>query len=220
MSPDALIFDVDGTLAETEELHRAAFNAVFEREGLSWHWDAQLYGQLLKVTGGKERLRHFCDLNRIEAADSTIARLHAAKNSHYAALMRSGACPLRPGVADLIGRARAAGKRLAICTTTSRANVDVLLETSLGPGAAGWFGVIVAGDEVKAKKPAPDAYLKALELLDLPAALCLAFEDSGNGLKSALAAGIRTIVTPGLYTAGENFDGAAQVLVSLEGFAW
>ena len=219
MSPYALIFDVDGTLAETEELHRAAFSAVFEREALDWHWDVPLYRQLLKITGGKERLRHFCALSQIEIDDITIARLHAAKNSHYAALMRSGCCPLRPGVENLIRRARAAGKRLAICTTTSRANVDVLLETSLGSDAAGWFGVIVAGDEVKAKKPAPDAYLKALELLDLPAARCLAFEDSGNGLKAALAAGIRTIVTPGLYTAGENFGGAAQVLVNLQGFA-
>ena len=221
MPPEALIFDVDGMLAETEELHRAAFNAVFKKEGLRWHWDVPLYGELLKITGGKERLRHYCGMigrPQAEITDDDIVRLHRRKNKSYAALSQAGACTLRPGVEALLRQARAKGLRLAICTTASRASAEVLLAAALPAAATEWFEVIVAGDEVSAKKPAPDAYLKVLSALALPASRCLAFEGSRNGLLSALAAGIETVVTPGLYTAVENFGGAAQVLPDLSGF--
>ncbi len=215
MGPDALIFDVDGTLAETEEVHRAAFNAAFGEDGLGWHWDVPLYASLLKVTGGKERLRHYAAMLGIDLKPGRVNRLHQAKNRIYGAMMLQGAAQLRPGVAELIGQAKASSRRLAIATTTSRVNVEVLIGATLGSAGLALFEVIVAGDEVAKKKPAPDAYLKALEDLQLPAAKCLAFEDSRNGLSAALAAGLATIVTPGLYTAADDFSGATRILPDL-----
>ena len=212
----ALIFDVDGTLAETEELHRAAFNAAFADAGLDWVWDVPLYGVLLRTTGGKERLRAFAEMRGLAVDDALVARLHAAKNVRYAALMRGDARALRPGVERLIHEARGRGLRLAIATTTLRANVDVLLEAT---GLTGLFEAIVAGDEVARKKPAPDVYLRVLDLLGLAAEDCLAFEDSRNGLLAACDAGLATVVTPGIYTMGEDFAGAREVLADLSEFA-
>ena len=221
----ALIFDVDGTLADTErDGHRPAFNAAFREAGLDWHWDEALYGELLAVTGGKERILHFVsrhrpDFARLPDLNERIAALHKAKTRHYTQLAAAGSIPLRPGVARLLAEARSAGLRLAVATTTTPENVSALLVPALGPDAMGWFEVIGAGDVVPAKKPAPDIYLWVLERLGLPAAACLAFEDSENGLKASLGAGLATIVTPCDYTRGQNFDGATAVLDSLEGMA-
>lgn len=217
----ALIFDVDGTLAETEEIHRIAFEHAFADAGLPWRWDVVLYRRLLKVTGGKERIRHWLALMGPEApalTDEAVAALHAAKNAHYGAYVRSGACPLRPGVARLVHEARARGLRLAIVTTTSRANVEALLPATFGPDGPALFDVAICGEDVVAKKPAPDAYHLAIERLGLDATACLVFEDSANGLAAARAAGLRTIVTPSLYTSDEIFDGAEAVLDDLDGF--
>ncbi|MFT4278067.1 MAG: HAD family hydrolase [Rhodopseudomonas sp.] len=216
MLPSALIFDVDGTLAETEELHRQAFNAAFADDGLPWHWDAPLYRRLLDVAGGKERIAHFLQSGPegAERAADRIPQLHRAKTDRYTALVAAGAA-LRPGVARLIHEAKAAGIKLAIATTTSLPNVEALLQSALGPDAMTWFDAIGAGDMVPAKKPAPDVYLHVLELLKLPAADCIAFEDSTNGLRAARAAGLPTIVTPGIYTEGDDFAGALAVLSDL-----
>jgi beta-phosphoglucomutase-like phosphatase (HAD superfamily) len=218
MELQALIFDVDGTLADTErDGHRPAFNAAFAEAGLIWHWDEDLYGELLAVSGGKERIRHFAAsrdpafLDRHDA-DLRIRALHAAKTRFYLAELDGGAIPLRPGVARLLRQARAAGLRLAIATTTSPENVAALLRSTLGADAPGWFEAIGAGDVVTAKKPAPDIYLWVLQRLGLPAAACLAFEDSANGLRSSLAAGLATVVTQNDYTAGQSFAGAAALL--------
>ena len=200
MPLEALIFDVDGTLAETEEIHRAAFNAAFAAAGLGWHWDVPLYARLLDVTGGKERIRHYDSQNALSSAQ--IAALHADKTARYVEFVRGGAISLRPGVAELLADAQAAGLRLAIATTTSRPNVDALLAATLG---ANPFEVIAAGDEVSAKKPAPDVYLLALARLGLPATACIAIEDTQNGLASASAAGLRTVITPSLY-GGNSFS--------------
>jgi HAD superfamily hydrolase (TIGR01509 family) len=217
----AIIFDVDGTLAETEETHRRAFNRAFERAGLVWRWDQRLYGQLLAVTGGKERIRYF-----IEALDPMgvppgglddfIRLLHADKTHAYAQLVGEGELVLRPGIRELIATARRKGYRLALATTTTPANIDALLAATFDDGGRDLFEVICAGDSVPSKKPAPDVYLKTLEELDLPAANCIAVEDSRNGLQSAIGAGIPTIVTPGIYTHGEDFSGAAIVVDHLE----
>ena len=199
MTIQALIFDVDGTLAETEEVHRAAFNRVFAEERLGWSWDVDLYRELLKTTGGKERMRAYAARIGAGIDDAQIQRMHLAKNAHYGALTRGGKATLRPGVEILIRRGHAAGLKLAICTTTSRANIEALIEATLGADGLALFDVVVGAEDAPVKKPAPDAYVLALERLGLPASACLAFEDSANGLAAAQAAGIATVVTPGIY---------------------
>lgn len=215
---EALIFDVDGTLADTErDGHRVAFNEAFAELGLDWHWSVGLYGRLLGVTGGKERIRYFLEhfLTDFEAPadlDGFIAELHRRKTERYSALLRAGRIRLRPGVERLLREARKAGLKLAVATTTTPSNVVALLEANLGPESVGWFSVIAAGDVVPAKKPAPDVYHYALRRLGLPAERCLAFEDSDNGLRAARAAGLRTVITVNDYTRGQAFSGAALVL--------
>jgi len=216
MLPSAMIFDVDGTLSETEELHRQAFNEIFAAEKLPWHWDAADYRRLLDVAGGKERIAHFlaAQPDGADRAVGRIAELHAAKTARYSALIAAGAA-LRPGVERLIREAKAAGVRLAIATTTSLPNVEALLGASLGRDAIALFEVIGAGDVVPAKKPAPDIYQYVLERLALPASACVAFEDSTNGVRAARGAGLATIVTQGMYTEGDDFAGALAVLSDL-----
>ena len=215
MSVAALVFDVDGTLAETEEVHRAAFNAAFAAAGLDWRWSVDDYRRLLATTGGKERIaRHIREIGA-ETAGIDIAALHADKTRRYVDLIESGGLSLRPGVAALIDNARARGLPLAVATTTSRLNVEALTRAAFGEPADAVFDVIAAGDEVAAKKPAPDVYLLALDRLGLPAGVCLAFEDSANGLAAARAAGLACIVAPGLYTAHERFDCATRLVADL-----
>ena len=214
----ALIFDVDGTLADTErDGHRVAFNAAFHDAGLPWNWDVRLYGELLAVAGGKERLAHYAGQYAPELAakpdfEAFLRKLHVIKTSHYVHLVAGGALPLRPGVANLLREARKAGVKLAIASTTSPENVVALLRASLAHDAESWFDVIGAGDIVPNKKPAPDIYLWVLERLGLPAADCLAIEDSAHGLKAARAAGIPALVTENGYTRGQDFTGAVAVL--------
>lgn len=214
----ALIFDVDGTLAETEEVHRLAFNAAFAAAGLDWAWDRELYRKLLEVAGGKERMAHYAEAYRLEEVEQVlplIGGLHRDKTARYAAMVSAGHVPLRPGIRRLIAEARAAGTLVAIATTTSPDNVTALLGVGLGPGAAGWFGSIGAGDIVPAKKPAPDIYLHVLDELGIAPDEAIAFEDSRNGLLAAQGAGLRTVVTPGLYTDGGDFSGAWSVVSDL-----
>lgn len=207
---EALIFDVDGTLAETEELHRRAFNTAFAAAGLSWCWSRDDYRALLKTTGGKERIARFAAEQGLDPAQVPVTDLHRAKTAAYVALMAPGEIALRPGIADLITQARAAGLRLAIATTTTPANVEALCRAVFGKPMAAVFDVIAAGDEVAAKKPAPDVYLLALARLGVAADRAVALEDSRNGLRSAQAAGLACVVSPGLYTKDEDFSGAAR----------
>lgn len=215
----ALIFDVDGTLADTEgEGHRVAFNLAFQEAGLDWHWDRVLYRDLLRVAGGKERIAWYMTRHRPAmpvAADALAAQLHAMKTVHYCALVDAGKVRLRPGVARLLREAREAGLALAVASTTTVVNIAALLDATLGQGASGWFDVIAAGDSVPHKKPAPDVYLHVLGVLGLSPGACFAFEDSGLGLAASSGAGIRTIVTPTAYTAGDDFARAFSVLSSL-----
>lgn len=217
----ALLFDVDGTLADTErDGHRVAFNRAFSEAGLGWSWGVDLYQQLLAISGGKERLRFYIEKWRPEYNASTdlddlIIRLHRSKTGHYLDLMSSGLLPLRPGVERLLREARAADIRLAIVTTTAPENVTALLSSTLGPASPGWFDVIAAGDCVPHKKPAPDIYILALLQLEMGPHECLAVEDSANGLLSATGAGIKTLVTVNDYTKHQDFRGAALVLSQL-----
>lgn len=216
----ALIFDVDGTLAETErDGHRVAFNQAFVAAGLDWEWDVELYGALLSVTGGKERMAHYLSQYKpgsipADQSEARIRALHLDKNRRYADIVAAGGIPLRDGILRLIDQARAQGLQLAIATTTSRENVDALMRAALGPNWAQTFPVVVAGDDVPAKKPAPDVYLRTLELLSLAPADCLALEDSAPGLAAARAAEIPCLVTRSVYSQAADMTGA---LVCLDG---
>ncbi len=215
MALTALIFDVDGTLAETEEVHRQAFNETFAAHGIDWHWSRSDYRALLRTTGGKERMaKHRANVGH-GPDDATVAALHHEKTRRYGEIITSGRVSLRPGVADLIARARSAGLRLAVATTTTPANLDALIRATFGLPPEDIFEVIGAGDIVPAKKPAPDIYLWVLDRLGLPPEACLAFEDSRAGLASAKAAGLRVLLTPALYTEGDDFAAADWVLNDL-----
>ncbi|MDM8561213.1 HAD family hydrolase [Candidatus Parabeggiatoa sp. HSG14] len=214
----ALIFDVDGTLAETErDAHRVAFNEAFAEYHLDWHWTVELYGELLTVTGGKERIKHYVnryrpDYNRPDNFDAFVADLHQKKTALYQTLLARNPISLRPGVRRLLEEARREGIRLAIATTTTLKNANRLLEHSLMPEAVKWFEVIAAGDMVSAKKPAADIYEYVLKDLGLKPEECLAIEDSKNGLRSAMGANLRTLVTVSDYTRHEDFSEAFLVL--------
>lgn len=212
----ALIFDVDGTLAETEEVHRRAFNEAFAEAGLDWHWDRVTYGRLLRVAGGKERIRAFDQRNAAPSLTfADIAGLHRIKTVRYAALIAAGGCPLRPGVRAFLGSARRRGQRLAIATTTSHGNIDALLGVALGRDWADLFETTVAGDDVPRKKPAPDVYVEVLARLGLAPADCIAIEDSGNGLVAASHAGIPVIISRSAYFGDDDFVEALLVVDDL-----
>jgi HAD superfamily hydrolase (TIGR01509 family) len=224
MTIQAIIFDVDGTLADTEDAHRLAFNQAFADEQLDWHWDAALYDKLLKVTGGKERIQYFVasfltGFTLPEHYDEFVKNLHRIKTGHYTKMLADGRIPLRPGIHALILQAHTAGITLAIATTTSPENVGALLEVALGKNWASYFASIGCGDIVPLKKPAPDIYHWVLDELGIPAANCIALEDTHNGLKSALGAGITTYITTNPYTHTQDFTGAAAVFEDLSDLA-
>lgn len=219
MTLRALIFDVDGTLADTErDGHRPAFNAAFREAGLDWHWDVALYGELLAVTGGKERIRFYAERHdprflAVPDADVRIRMVHAAKTRHYLERLQQGSIPLRPGVTSLLFAARDAGLRLAIATTTTPENVTALLP----PELLTLFEKVGAGDTAAHKKPAPDIYLHVLAAMGLSAGECLAIEDSANGLAAARGAGLPTLIAWCDTTREQSFCGALAVLPNLQG---
>lgn len=220
----ALIFDFDGTLADTESTHRAAFNDAFAEAGLDWHWDEPLYTRLLEVSGGKERILHYWgqvrgDIKVIDngALVDTVQRIHDLKTASYERRVHEGAVQLRPGVLHLIESAFDAGLRLAIATTTSPVNIAVVLRPAIGLDWARTFQVVEDASTAPRKKPHPQVYLQTLQRLQLHPAQCLAFEDSANGLKSAITAGLPTIVTPNAFTRHHDFAGALHVLPDLQG---
>ncbi len=220
MSIKAIIFDVDGTLADTEDGHRKSFNKAFAENNLPWNWDVELYDKLLKVTGGKERIKYFVDsfltgYTKPADFDEFVKHLHKVKTAHYTAMLREGQIPLRPGIRQLVQDAHAAGITLAIATTTSPENVSTLLEVGLGRDWAGYFAANGCGDIVPHKKPAPDIYFWVLDKLKLAPQDCIALEDSINGLRASLAAGIKTYITVNHYTRNQDFTGAAGVFEDL-----
>lgn len=220
MTLDALILDVDGTLVDTEELHRQAFLAAFHEFDLRWDWGPHTYMELLKVSGGKERIAAHIDSRKDPADDKDrlkrlVPSIHRAKTRLYGQLVASGAAPLRPGVMRLIREARSAGVRLAFVATTNTGNMNALLSKRLGQEAFGWIEALVGGDQVARRKPSPETYHRALAALGVLARNCVAFEDSANGLRAAKAAGLYTVVTPTRWTMAQDFAGADLLLPSL-----
>ena len=208
MTLSALIFDVDGTLAETEEAHRHAFILAFGQLGLNWSWPPQLYRKLLKVSGGRERILAFDP----DASPELVAALHRRKTTIYTDMVTTGRVTFRPGIESLIAEAREAKLRLAIATTTSRANVVALLGHRQE-----WFEVICCGEDTTRKKPDPQVYDLVLGKLGLPATACLALEDSTNGVRAARAAGVDVVVSESMYTTGDDFTGALAVFPDFGG---
>ncbi len=220
MTVKAIIFDVHGTMADTEDGHPKSYNKALAENNLPWNWDADLYDKLLKVTGGKERIKYFVDsflTGYAKPADfeEFVKHLHKVKTAHYTAMLREGQIPLRPGIRQLIQDARAAGITLAIATTTSPENVSTLLEVGLGSDWADYFAANGCGDIVPHKKPAPDIYFWVLDKLKIAPQDCIALEDSVNGLRASLAAGIKTYITTNHYTRNQDFTGAAAVFEEL-----
>ena len=212
----ALLWDVDGTLAETErDGHRVAFNRAFEDCGLPWRWDEAHYGELLRITGGRERL--LFDMNARANApppaerDAVARAVHAKKNAYYAELVNSAGIALRDGVLALMNDCRERSVRMGIATTTSRTNVDALLRVHLGERWADAFAVIVCGEDVERKKPDPEVYLECLRALGIGPLDAVAIEDAPGGVAAARAADIPVVVTRSAYFAQAPIDGAVAV---------
>jgi HAD superfamily hydrolase (TIGR01509 family) len=219
-SLQGLIFDVDGTLSDTEEMHRQAFNLAFERAGLDWHWDRTLYPKLLATSGGYERILRYAREVAPELAlspdfNQKVVTLHRAKTSLYQALLRDGRLRLRPGVERLILEARGAGLSLGIATSSAWSNLKTLLDNNLARDWSSWFAAIETCDTVECKKPSPAVYQAVLKRMQLVGSSCIAFEDTQNGLHAARGAGLMTVITTHTFTADDCFDGAAIVLDSL-----
>ena len=214
----ALIFDCDGVLVDTErDGHRVAFNRAFAAAGIDADWDVDLYGELLKIAGGKERMTHF--FNEAgwpdgQTAATLIPELHKRKTAIFTELIASGELPLRPGITRIIDEAHAASVRLGVCTTSDPKSIDGVLDL-MGPKRKAYFEIVLAGDIVAKKKPSPDIYLLAKERLGLDARDCVVIEDSRNGLLAAAGAGMPCLITKSAYTQNEDFREAAQVVPEL-----
>ena len=218
---EALIFDCDGVLVDTEkDGHRVAFNQAFAAVGLDIEWDVDLYGQLLAVAGGKERMvSYFNQVGWPDGAadrDAFIKRLHTLKTDRFMTIIASGQLPLRPGVARVIDEAIAAGVMLAVCSTSNERAVHLVVDTLLGPQRKAAFGGIFAGDMVPRKKPDPAVYTLACTTLGLNPAACVVVEDSENGLRAAKAARLPCLVTVSTYTGAEDFSSADRVVPNLD----
>jgi len=205
----ALVFDVDGTIADTEEAHRRAFNEAFRRHDLALDWPPEVYRVLLRIAGGKERLRS------VGLAPDLVAAVHRTKTELYVASVARGETPLRPGIARIVKEAAARRVPLAIATTSSEPNVHALLRATIGPEAIAAFRVLACGDVVAAKKPAPDVYRHALAGLGVEPHDAVAIEDSAIGLAAAKAAGLYTVVTRSPWTDDDDVTAADLVFPHL-----
>lgn len=215
----AIIFDVDGTLADTEEVHRLAFNHVFQEFGLDWNWTPEHYRELLAISGGRERIADYGRLLRKRFAtdaafEEFVISLHQAKTRKYAAMLTEGEVSLRPGIRRLLDSARACGIAMGIATSSALTNVATLLDNNLPPGWRDWFAAIETCDSVSQKKPSPAVYEAVLRRLGRSAEGVVALEDTQNGLRAARGAGLVTVITTHYFTCEHEFPGAALVVDS------
>jgi len=216
-SLEGIIFDVDGTVADTErDGHRVAFNKVFAARGLGIEWDVEGYGELLAVPGGKERMRHefpnYAFATSIPDLDAFVEEVHREKTETYIGIVEQGGVPLRPGIERVVRQAHDAGVRLAVASTSASRSVTAVLETGLGDEICSWFDVVLAGDDVSRKKPDPEIYFTAIDRLGLPADNLLVVEDSRSGLVAAKSAGLKCVVTYNYYTEDQDFSAAELVV--------
>ncbi len=215
----ALIFDCDGVIVDTErDGHRVAFNRAFQEKGLDVEWSVELYGELLKVAGGKERMKHYFEQNGwpngVQDREAFIKELHKLKTDLFMNIIGSGELPLRPGVQRLVDEAIADQMPLAVCSTSNERAVNLVVETMLGVDRKSKFAIF-AGDVVSKKKPDPEIYNLAQEHFGYDPKECMVVEDSRNGLLAAKAAGMRCIVTISSYTGDEDFSEADAVYPEL-----
>jgi HAD superfamily hydrolase (TIGR01509 family) len=214
----ALIFDCDGVLVDTErDGHRVAFNGAFAEAGIAVEWNVALYGDLLKVAGGKERMKHYFDRRGWppgKTAETLIPELHRRKTTIFTRLIAGGSLPLRPGVTRIVDEAHAAGIRLGVCTTSDPRSTDGVLDL-MGARRKAYFEFVLAGDVVARKKPNPEIYDVARERLGLEARDCVVIEDSRNGLLAATGARMPCLITKSAYTQDEDFHEAARVVAEL-----
>jgi HAD superfamily hydrolase (TIGR01509 family) len=224
-STPTLIFDCDGVLSDTERFgHLPAFNQTFEEFSLPVRWSERDYGEKLKIGGGKERMASLLSPDVVAAAGlpeereaqlAEVARWHRRKTQLYTEMVAAGRLPPRPGIRRIIGEALALGWTLAVASTSAQESVEAILQVAAGPDNARRFAAVLAGDVVPRKKPAPDIYRLALERLGKQSSECLVIEDSENGLRAALGAGLRTVITVNGYTEREDFSGATLVVSDL-----
>ena len=216
----AIIFDCDGVLVDTErDGHRVAFNRTFAQKGYDYEWSVDLYGELLNIAGGKERMCHFFDSEGwpgdVADRDDFIREMHRLKTDFYMKIVESGELTIRPGIARIVDEAISEDIILAVCSTSNERAVNSIVETMLGEERKASFAAILAGDVVSKKKPDPEIYNLAMSRLNLNPAECVVVEDSRNGFLAAKAAGIPCLVTTNGYTENEDFTGAVKIVPDL-----
>ena len=216
MKIEGIIFDVDGTIADTEDMHRQAFNKAFSKFNLNWHWSKEKYHKLLFISGGKERItRCLAEDKATKKNINFIEELHKCKSEYYRSILLGSDISLRPGVKRLITEAKEKNIKIGIATNSSTENLQALIKKTFKVEPEKLFNTIVTNNIVIDKKPSPEVYYRALKNLELSANKCIAVEDTANGNASAIRAGLRTVITTHAYTADNDFDGASLVLNNL-----
>ena len=216
----AVFFDQDGVIIDTErDGHRVSFNETFQEFGYSFEWGVDEYHELLQISGGKERMKHYLQTKGFgkpvapEEVDDLIARMHKRKTALFIEMVESGRLPLRPGIHRFMREAMAAGLKLGVCTTSNEKAANAIAYQVLKDVT---FDVVLAGDVVEKKKPAPDIYNLALEKTGLRPEDCFVVEDSRNGVLAGKAAGMRVLATTNVYTEKEDLS-PADVIVGCLG---
>ena len=211
----ALIFDADGTIADTESLHLAAFNISFDKAGLGFNWSAEEYLNLLQICGGKERVYNYLlqynnTLTNDEARE-LAQYIHNIKGEVYADLAKNTPIKWRAGIKQTMIDALEKGIEIAIATTTQPQNLDVLMIPVFGNCWRKYFAAIGDGKNITRKKPDSAVYSYVLDTMRISPHEAIAFEDSQNGLAAAIGANIRTIITKNFFTQNHDFTGAFLV---------